>query len=286
MKATVGTLSTRIVADGLVFGEAPRWHNGSIWATDLLGGKVVTLASNGRFEERATVTAGASGLGWLRDGRMVVVSMADSRLLTFKNGIAETYADLSISRGTPNDMVVDSQGRAYVGNTGCDLFAGIDPKPTNLLMVEDGSTREVTDDLIFPNGMAISPDGSTLVVAETFAHRLTAFDVNAKDGTLSRRRVFADLGNRTPDGICMDADGAIWAGTAEAGEFIRIRENGEITHVISTNGRFATACVTGGDGRRSLFMITAHFTPELFAKRETTARIELADLEIPGAGRP
>ena len=286
MSATAGTLPTRVVAEGLVFGEAPRWHEGRIWVSDMLGGKVMTMSPSGRMEESVAVPTGASGLGWLRDGRMVVVSMADSRLLAFKDGVPEIYADLGISRGTPNDMVVDEYGRAYVGNAGCNLFAGIDPKPTNLIMVEDGRAREVADDLIFPNGMAISPGGSTLIVAETFAHRLTAFDINPRDGSLSRRRVFADLGNRTPDGICMDAKGAIWAGSAETGEFIRVREGGEVTNVINTSGRFATACVTGGADRRSLYMITAHFTPELFAKKETTARIELADLEIPGAGIP
>jgi sugar lactone lactonase YvrE len=286
MKVAVRTLSTRILVEGLIFGEAPRWHDDCIWASDMLGGRVVSVDHSGRLEQRAAVPSGASGLGWLQDGRMLVVSMADSRLLAFKDGISQNYADLSISRGTPNDMVVDGHGRAYVGNAGCNLFAGIDPKPTNLVLVEDGRAREVADDLIFPNGIVIDPSGSTLIVAETFAHRLTAFDINQRDGSLSRRRLFADVGKRTPDGICMDAEGAIWAASAETGEFIRVREGGEVTHVVDTGGRFATACVTGGPGRRSLFMITAHMTPELFAKRATTARIELAGLEVPGAGNP
>jgi sugar lactone lactonase YvrE len=286
MKAAAGTLSTRILAEGLVFGEAPRWHDDCVWASDMLGGRVVSVDLNGRLEERASVPTGPSGLGWLKNGRMLVVSMADFRLLAFREGISEVYADLSISRGTPNDMVVDGSGRAYVGNAGCNLFAGIDPKPTNLILVKDGRASEVADDLIFPNGMVIDPSGSILIVAETFAHRLTAFDITRSDGSLTARRIFANLGKRTPDGICMDAEGAIWVASAETGEFIRVREGGEITHVIDTHGRFATACVAGGPDRRLLFMITAHTTPELFAKRETTARIEVADLEIPGAGNP
>ena len=239
------------------------------------------------MEESVAVPTGASGLGWLRDGRMVVVSMADySRLLAFKDGVPEIYADLGISRGTPNDMVVDEYGRAYVGNAGCNLFAGIDPKPTNLIMVEDGRAREVADDLIFPNGMAISPGGSTLIVAETFAHRLTAFDINPRDGSLSGAACLRISGIEHPTVF-------VWMPRARFGRGRRKQANsfecarvGEVTNVINTSGRFATACVTGGADRRSLYMITAHFTPELFAKKETTARIELADLEIPGAGIP
>lgn len=287
MGAPVATLSTRIVAEGLVFGEGPRWHDGRLWVSDMLGGKVMALDENGRLEEIAAVPQGASGLGWLPDGRMIVVSMGDAKLLAFKNGVGEVYADLSLSRGTPNDMTVDGRGRAYVGNAGCNLFAGgIEPNPTNLILVENGRTREVADGLIFPNGMVIAPDGATLIVAETFAHRLTAFDIDGKDGSLSGRRVFADLGKRTPDGICMDAEGAIWVASAETSEFLRVGDGGEVTHIIETGGRFATACVTGGRDRRSLFMITAHMTPELFARRETTARIEVADLDVAGAGTP
>lgn len=287
MNTNVKSLSTRIVAEGLVFGESPRWHDGRLWASDMLGGKVVVIGADGHVEESAAVPTGPSGLGWLLDGRMIVVSMADAKLLAFKDGAGQPYADLSISRGTPNDMVVDARGRAYVGNAGCNLFAGVlDPKPTNLVLVEDGVAREVASDLIFPNGMVLTPDGSTLIVAESHAHRLTAFDVDSADGSLSRRRIFADLGKRTPDGICMDADRAVWAGTGESGEFIRVLEGGKITHTIPTDGRFATACVTGGADRRSLFLVTAHFSPELFAKGQTSARIEMTAVETAGIGNP
>lgn len=286
MSAIDKSISAKIIAEGLIFGEGPRWHDGRFWLSDMLGGRVLVLLPNGQLEEVAAVPEGASGLGWLPDGRMIVVSMGDAKLLAFRNGIPEIYADLKASKGTPNDMIVDGSGRAYVGNAGCNLFAGIDPKPTNLLLVENGVAREVADDLIFPNGMVVTEDGGTLIVAETFAHRLTAFDIDRKSGSLSKRRVFAELGNRTPDGICMDADGAVWISSAETCEFARVCEGGEITHSIETGGRFATACVTGGDDRRTLYMITAHMTPELFAERKTTARIEVATLDVPGLGSP
>jgi sugar lactone lactonase YvrE len=146
--------------------------------------------------------------------------------------------------------------------------------------------QEVADDLVFPNGMAITPDGLTLIVAETFAHRLTAFDIDPESGTLSNRRIFADLIDKMPDGICMDAEGAIWLASSETSEFLRVHEGGEITHRIDTGGRFATACVTGGSDRKSLYLVTAHMTPELFAARQTTARVELAQLDVAGQGNP
>lgn len=280
-------LNTRIVAEGLVFGEAPRWHDGRLWLSDMLGDRVFSLDPDGALVPVITVPDGASGLGWLPDGRMLVVSMRNRKLLAVRDGQAEDYADLALSHGTPNDMIVDPQGRAYVGNTGCDMFAeGIVPRPTNLLLVADGIVREVADDLVFPNGMVITPDGRTLIVAETFAHRLTAFDIDPASGSLSNRRVFADLVDKKPDGICMDAQGGIWIASCETLEFLRVLEGGVITHRIDTGGRFAAACVTGGADRKSLYLVTAHMTPELFAARQTTARVEVAQLEIAGHGFP
>jgi sugar lactone lactonase YvrE len=281
------TLDTRMIAEGLVFGEAPRWHNGQLWLSDMLGDTVYSMNADGALEPVLTVPEGPSGLGWLPDGRMLVVSMRNRKLLVASDGHAEVFADLAASNGTPNDMIVDQTGRAYVGNTGCDMFAeGIVPRPTNLLLVADGIVQEVADDLVFPNGMVITPDRRTLIVAETFAHRLTAFDIDPANGKLSNRRIFADLVDKMPDGICMDAEGAIWMASSETLEFLRVREGGEITHRIDTGGRFAAACVTGGPDRMSLYMITAHMTPELFVARQTTARVEVAPLDIAGQGNP
>jgi sugar lactone lactonase YvrE len=280
-------LKSKVVAEGLIFGEGPRWHDGRLWLSDMLGDKVYALTPDGALDVVVEAPHGASGLGWLPDGRMLFVSMRDAKLVAVRDGQTEVYADVSASRGTPNDMLVDAKGRAYVGNTGCDMFVeGINPRPTNLLLVENGRAREVASDLIFPNGMALTPDGKTLVVAETFAHRLTAFDVDPQTGSLSGRRVFADLGDKTPDGICMDAEGAVWISSAVTCEFVRVREGGEITHRIDTGGRFAAACAAGGPDRKTLYLITAHMTPELFAQKKTDSRIESVLLETAGAGQP
>ncbi len=271
---------------GLIFGEAPRWHDGRLWLSDMLGGRVLVVTADGTLEPIADVPEGASGLGWLPDGRLLVISMTDAKLLAFQDGNRSVIADLSLSGGTPNDMVVDSQGRAYVGNAGCDLFVGIDPQPTNLLMIDSRGVHEVADDLIFPNGMIITPNGQRLIVAETFANKLTVFDINSNDGSLSNGREFAKLDGLTPDGICLDAEGAVWAGCADGNRFVRVLEGGEITHVIDTGERFATACVTGGVDREKLFMITAEMSPELFAAKQTSATISVTDLTVPGAGIP
>lgn len=278
--------SSHTYATGLRFGEGPRWHEGALWLSDMLGKRVVRVAADGTIETVAEIPGAPSGLGWLPDGRMIVVSMTDSKLVAVDGSKVEVYADLSaICRGTPNDMAIDRHGRAYVGNAGCNLFAGIDPKPTNLVLVEDGKARQVADDLIFPNGIAIDGGGEMLVVAETFAHRLTAFSI-ATDGSLSERREFARLDGRTPDGICFDSEGALWVASAETGEILRIREGGEITHQIDVAGRFASACVTGGLDRRTLFMIISETTPEKFMKGESSCSIESIQIPVSGAGTP
>jgi sugar lactone lactonase YvrE len=274
------------LAGGLKFAEGIRWHDGQLWVSDMLGKRIVRIDQQGHVHDVAQVENCPSGLGWLPDGRMIAVSMVDAKLLLVGAPGLEVYAELgSICRGTPNDMVVDGQGRAYVGNAGCNLFAGLDPRPTNLVLVVDGAAREVADDLIFPNGMAITPDGRTLIVAETFAHRLTAFDIEP-DGSLAKRRVFADTGNRTPDGICLDADGAAWISSPDTSEFVRILPGGEVTEVIDADGRFAASCATGGEQRKTLFMAVSRTTPQQFMRGESESSIETKPLSVGGAGLP
>lgn len=276
----------RIYASGLRFGEGPRWHEGALWLSDMFGKRVVRIDEAGDVAMVAEVPGSPSGLGWLADGRLLIVSMTDATLVTAEAGVIKPYADLSgICRGTPNDMAVDRNGRAYVGNAGCDLFAGLDPKPTNLVLVDNGRVREVADNLIFPNGICIDQAGKTLVVAETFAHRLTAFSI-APDGSLFDRRQFAALDGRTPDGICFDSEGAVWVASAETGEVLRVREGGAITNRIETGGQFAAACATGGPERRTLFVILSETTPEKFSRGESTCCIEAVEIEVPGAGFP
>lgn len=273
-------------ATGLRFGEGPRWHDGALWLSDMFGKRVVRIDEAGDVATVVEVPGSPSGLGWLADGRLLIVSMTDARLVTAEDGELKPYADLSgICRGTPNDMAVDRHGRAYVGNAGCNLFAGLDPKPTNLVLVEKDRIREVADDLIFPNGIAIDQTGETLVVAETFAHRLTAFSV-APDGSLFGRRQFAALDGRTPDGICFDREGAIWVASAETGEVLRVREGGEITDRIDAGGRFAAACVTGGRERRTLYMVLSETSPEKFMRGESSCSVESVEIQVSGAGFP
>lgn len=203
-------LETKILVDGLVFPESPRWHNGKLWFSDMHGHWVMTVDSNGNTEKIVEVPGQPSGLGWLPDGRLLVVSMTDRRLLRLDpDGLTE-IADLrQLASSHCNDMVVDQQGRAYIGNFG---FGMIEQEPFALaeivLVTPDGDARVVAEEMAFPNGSVITPDGRTLIVAETFGPRLTAFDIEP-DGSLTGRRIWAEIEQAFPDGICLDAENAI-----------------------------------------------------------------------------
>jgi sugar lactone lactonase YvrE len=279
--------SDMLVAEGITFGEGPRWHGGKLWFSDMHANRVLTVDSNGRLEPVVTGTNRPSGLGFDTQGRLLVVSMHDRRLLRLVNGALETVADMSaLMPGDANDMVVDGNGRAFIGNFGFDLFAGGEPKTTCLVAVDpDGRARVVADELSFPNGSVITPDGKTLIVAETFAGTLTAFNIKA-DGSLSGRRFFAHLGDRQPDGICLDADGAVWASCFGQDEFIRVWEGGDVAARIAVPGRRAVACMLGGEDRRTLFMLTAETSVEELAQGKSRGHIETARVDVPGAGYP
>ncbi len=281
-------LSSRVLTRGLVFGEGPRWRDDKLYVADMHAERVITVGMDGGVEEVVRVPNRPSGLGWLPDGRMLIVSMEDAQLLTLEGGGLKSYCDLGPHcRSTPNDMVVDAQGRAYVGNFGFDLTAGADPENAELVMVENGEARKVADDLNFPNGTVITPDGRTMIIAETFGAILTAFDIDPSDGSLSNRRVWAPLGERTPDGICLDADGAVWVSSFMTGEYIRVREGGEITHVVKTEGSHpAVACMLGGPDGRTLFMLTADTDVERLAKSDSECRIEVCEAPAARAGLP
>jgi sugar lactone lactonase YvrE len=208
-------------------------------------------------------------------------------LLRFENGRLDTVAEMSgLMPGDANDMVVDGQGRAFIGNFGYDLFAGAEPRPTCLVAVEaDGRARIVADELAFPNGAVITPDGKTLIVAESFGNLLTAFNVKP-DGSLSGRRFFAHLGDRTPDGICLDAEGAVWVSCFGQDEFIRVWEGGDIAARVAVPGRRAVACMLGGEDRRTIFLLTAETTLEELSQGKSKGRIETARVDVPGAGYP
>ena len=277
----------RVLLDGLAFPEAPRWHDGELWFSDMTAQKVMKVGLDGRAKTVVEVSGQPSGLGWLPDGRLLVVSMTDRRLLRLDPGGLSVVADLAVMAPFHcNDMVVDATGRAYIGNFGFDLPAKADAKPTGLILVTpDGKASVVADDLLFPNGSVIFPDGKTLVLAETFGARLTAFAV-AADGSLSNRRVWAKLDGAIPDGICLDAEGALWVASPRSREFLRVKEGGEVTHRIAAENQ-AVACMLGGPDRRSLFLLSC----QVIHEREKSCtlksgRIEMVHVDIPGAGLP
>ena len=280
------TMATRTIVEGLAFAEAPRWHGGKLWFSDFYTHKVQCVDENGKLETVVEVEGQPSGLGWLPDGRLLVVSMHERKLLRLDAPGLTTVADLGgLAPSHCNDMVVDRHGRAYVGNFGFDMFNKEPVRPTVLILVmQDGDARVVADDLLFPNGCVITPDQSTLIVAETFGNRLTAFDI-APDGSLSGRRVWAELGEASPDGICIDAEGAVWVASPPTSTFLRVREGGEVVERIAVQNQ-AIACALGGEDRRTLFMVTGRVSKAPRALVERSGRIEVVRVDVPGAGSP
>lgn len=272
--------------DGLSFGEGPRWHEGRLWYSDFYVHRVNAADESGTVETIVEVPGRPSGLGWRPDGTMLIVSMTDKRLMRFAGGTLTIEAELSsIATGLCNDMIVDARGRAYVGNFGFDRHAGESPRPAVLARVDpDGSVHRAADDLQFPNGTVITPDGKTLIIGETMARRLTAFDI-ADDGTLSNRRVWAETPNCNPDGICLDAEGAIWVTGAFSHHMVRVLEGGKVTHDLDLGDRAAYACMLGGRDRRTLYVITNTGSGPDVAKRRD-GRIETMRVDVPGAGLP
>ncbi len=281
------TLNTEVLADGFEYLEGPRWRGGRLWMSDSFGGQVFTVSPDGGVETVVEVPGKPSGIGFLPDGTPLIVSMKDRRLLRLENGRLACHAELGpLVTGMTNDMVVDAQGRAYVGNFGFDLFGGEDFRPANIVMVSPaGEAKVVAEDVEFPNGTVILPSGEVMVVAETFGHRLTAFDV-ASDGMLSNRRLFADLGEYGPDGICLDQEGAIWVSAFNHGIFMRVLEGGTITHRIDRSDRHAVACQLGGSDGHTLFCLTCEGSWEEICAGKSRARVEVASVDIPGAGSP
>jgi sugar lactone lactonase YvrE len=280
------TARLQVLVDGLTFPEAPRWRDGKLWFSDFYSFRVLAVDLAGHVSTVAHVLERPSGLGWLPDGRLLVVSMLDRSLLRLDEGKLSKIADLSaLATGPCNDMVVDAHGRAYVGNFGYDRHAGQEPRTTCIARIDpDGAVVRAAEDLLFPNGTVITPDGKTLVVGETFAHRLTAFDI-ADDGTLSNRRVFAQLDGVSPDGICLDVGGAIWIADPWGKRVVRVFDGGRVEQTISTGERGAYACMLGGEDRRTLFICTNTGSgPAMADKRD--GRIEFLRVDVPGAGLP
>jgi sugar lactone lactonase YvrE len=278
---------TKVLIDGLCFPEGPRWHEGEFWFSDMHGKRVLRAGLDGRARTVVEVEQRPSGLGWLPDGRLLVVSMYDRRLLRLDPDGLKPVADLApIATFHANDMVVDRHGRAYIGNFGFDLIAGEPQRTTSLARVDpDGSVHVAATELMFPNGMVITPDDRTLIAAETFGGCLTAFD-KASDGSLSRRRVFAKLeGGTVPDGIALDAEGAVWVASPLTNECLRVHEGGRVSRRLRASA-LPYACALGGPDRKTLFICTAetHHPEECVEKR--SGKIETLQVEVAGAGWP
>jgi sugar lactone lactonase YvrE len=279
---------TERLVDGLCFPEGPRWREGWLWFSDMHAPKVLRVDEKGQLEEVVTVPGRPSGLGWLPDGRLVIVSMTDRKLLTLEaDGSLAEYADLGgVATHDCNDMVIDGKGRAYVGNFGSELVLPNPPAAASLALVTpDGVVREAAKDLLFPNGTVITPDGNTLIVGESFGERLTAFDI-APDGSLSNRRVFAQRKGVMPDGCCLDAAGGIWVASPFSGrEVLRMVEGGEVTDRVSCQGD-PFACMLGGSDGRTLFVCVAESADPEACIEQRAGAIEVAEVEIAHAGLP
>jgi sugar lactone lactonase YvrE len=270
------------LANGFCFGEGPRWFEGLLWFSDLLGEAVHTADMRGSLTTLPLPGHTPSGLGFRPDGSLLIVSTEDRQVLRYDGETVVTVADLAdVALANLGDMVIDDAGRAYIG---CQAYSGgsiirLDP--------EDGSDRAtvVASDLDFPNGMVITPDRQTLIVAESIGRRLTAFTIDS-DGGLADRRVFADGLDGPPDGIALDADGAVWTSMTLAHQFERIREGGSVTDRIDMGDRAAIACALGGPERRTLFLLSS---TDAYPKRlvgTQNSRLDAVTVTTPGAGLP
>ena len=290
--------TSEVLREGLSFGESPRWHEGRLWFSDFYRHGVFSVDALGTDERLEHEVAGQpSGLGWAPNGDLLCVSSIDHRVLRFGPDGTSTFADITPYCGFwANDMVVSATGRCYVGNFGFDLDTllaevGVEglmasPPPTANLVVlsPEGEVLQVVGDMAFPNGSVITPDGRTLIVGETMAFRLSAFDIGA-DGTLSNRRVWAQLDLVATDGMCLDADGQVWLANALTNECLRVREGGEIT-ALATTTRTSFACMLGGEDGRTLFIMSAPSSDRFKITDQTLGKIETVRVNSPGAGLP
>lgn len=276
---------------GIDFGEGPRWHQGRLWysdfyqhevrAVDMHGNQEVMVSSEFLGERRP------SGLGWLPDGSLLIVSMVEREVLRYVDGSLSLYADLSaIATGHCNDMVVDAAGRAYVGNFGFDLDSGADPVGASLALVQpDGAVSVAAEGLLFPNGSVITPDGATLIVGQTFASDFQAFDIDPANGSLSNQRQWAAIEGTAPDGCALDAQGAIWFADAFGKRCLRVAEGGEVLETINV-GQSTYACMLGGDDGTTLFVLSSDGATPDECNGTATGKIRIVTVDSPRAGMP
>jgi len=278
----------RVLMSGVVFGEQPRWHDDRLWFSDWGTQEVIAVDLDGNSEVVLKGRSFPLCVDWLPDGRLLVVSAQDGLLLRQeRDGSLVTHGDLRTASTPPagNELVVSSGGHAYVNGGGFSLMAGEEFAPGIVALVApDGSARQVADGLAFPNGMLIMPDDRTLIVAESYANRLTAFDI-AEDGGLSNRRVWAELGDGVPDGICADTDNAVWYADVPNKRCVRVREGGEVLETIELD-RGGFACALGGPDRRTLFIVGQEWNGPASMFEGRTGQVLMADAPAPAGGRP
>jgi sugar lactone lactonase YvrE len=270
----------RTLMTGLAFGESPRWHDGRLWFSDWGVQEIIAVDPDGRSEVVLSVPSSPSCIDWLPDGRLLVVSGGDGLLLRLEpDGSLVTQADLSaLSAHAWNEIVVDDHGRAYVNNIGHE-FGGEFAPGIVAMVAPDGSAQVVAEGVAFPNGMVVTPDNSTLIVAESYANVLTAFDI-APDGGLLNRRVWAELGEGVPDGICLDAEGAVWYGDVPNKRCVRVREGGDVLDEVELD-RGCFACALGGRDGKTLFMAAAEW-PDAMSEGSRTGCVFTAEASSAG----
>ncbi|MFB9983179.1 SMP-30/gluconolactonase/LRE family protein [Mesorhizobium kowhaii] len=279
---------TRLVTEGLAFGESPRWHDGRLWLCNWGTGEIVAVDAGGNSEIVLTVPAVLPySIDWLPDGRLLVISGREGLLLRQEpDGSLVTHADLrGLSKSPWNEIVVDGRGNIYINGGGPAPAPGQHFGPgTVVLITPDGAIRQVAENIAFANGMAITPDNRTLIIAESHANRLTAFDIVA-DGSLANRRVWADL-DGFPDGICLDAEGAVWYADVPNKHCVRVREGGEVLQTVTID-RGCFACMLGGADRKTLFIVAAEWRGfEHMVSEARTGQVLSVEAPAPGVGWP
>jgi sugar lactone lactonase YvrE len=277
----------QVLLAGLAFGESPRWHDDRLWFCDWAAEELIAVDLEGKSEIIARVRSFPFCIDFLPDGRLLIVSARKQRLFRMElDASLTTYADLGVLSGHPwNDVVVDGRGNAYVGNLGFDFPGGEFAPGILALATRDGALRQVADGLSFPNGLAVTADNSTLIVAESYGNRLSAFDI-AKDGGLSNRRVWADLDDGVPDGICLDVDNAVWYADVPNKRCVRVREGGDVLQTIALD-RGCFACALGGPDRKTLFMTANEWrgTGDM-GSGEREGLVLITEAPAPGTGWP
>ncbi len=276
----------QVLMTGIGLGESTRWHAGRLWFADWMRGGIIALDEGGRSEVMHRVAGMPICFDWQPDGRLLVVSGREGRLLRSQaDGSLAAFADLTAVLAKPwNDIVVDGRGRAYVDSIGFEFPGGQFVPGIVALVTPDGNVRQVADGLAFPNGLAITPDQRRLIAAESYGHKLTAFDI-AADGSLSNRCTWADLGDDAPDGICLDAEGAVWYADVPHQHCVRVAEGGRVLETVKLD-RGAFACMLGGGDGRSLFIAAAEWGGEPPTRSLPTGQVVMVPVTSPHAGRP